>query len=134
MVVFRLRRDAFHGRISGTPASSLCRSAGRPPGPSLRSTAVGGGEGQVVVLPDLGRLRLADTVFLTCEGTRTIGLLFARDRSARTCLLTLDLRPTDGALAWCATVARITREGEHSPDGLGASFLFYPRQKREIAE
>jgi hypothetical protein len=80
-------------------------------------------------LPDLGRLRLADTVYLLEEGTKTIGLLFARDVSARTCLLTLNLRPTDGAVAWRATVECVTREGAHSGDGVGTSFLFYPRQQ-----
>lgn len=89
----------------------------------------GGRHGQLLALPNLGRLTLADTVYLTQEGPSTIGLLCARDRSARTCLLTLDLRPTDGAAAWCATVKRVTREGAHSPDGVGASFLFYPRQR-----
>ena len=83
----------------------------------------------MLALPDLGRLRLADTVYLTREGAKTVGLLFARDGSARTCLLTLDLRPTDGAVAWRATVERVTREGVHSSDGVGASFLVYPRQR-----
>jgi hypothetical protein len=84
---------------------------------------------QVLALPDLGRLRLADTVYLAREGPRTVGVMFARDGSARTCLLTLDLRPTDGAVAWRATVERVTREGVHSSDGVGASFLVYPRQR-----
>jgi hypothetical protein len=83
----------------------------------------------MLVLPDLGRLRLADTVYLAREGPRTIGVMFARDVSARTCLLTLDLRPSDGAVAWRATVERVTRAGLHSSDGVGASFLFYPRQR-----
>jgi hypothetical protein len=56
-------------------------------------------------------------------------LLFARDVSARTCLLTLDVRPTDDAVAWHATVERVTREGAHAGEGVGASFLFYPRQQ-----
>ena len=99
--------------------------------PLSRSTAVrvGGTYGQLLALPDLGLLTLADTVYLTQEGLRTIGLLWACDRSARTCLLTLDLRPSDGvAVAWRATVERVTREGMHSRDGLGESFLFYPQQ------
>jgi hypothetical protein len=83
----------------------------------------------MLTLPDLGRLRLADTVYLTRAGAKTVGLLFARDVSARTCLLTLDLRPTDGAVAWRATVESVTREGAHSSGGVGASFLFYPRQQ-----
>jgi hypothetical protein len=83
----------------------------------------------MLILPDLGWLRLANTVYLTREGVNTVGLLFARDVSARTCLLTLDLRPTDGAVAWHATVQRVTREGANSSDGIGASFLFYPRQQ-----
>jgi hypothetical protein len=83
----------------------------------------------MLTLPDLGRLRLADTVYLTRAGTKTVGLLFARDVSARTCLLTLDLRPTDAAVAWRATVECVTRDGAHSSDGVGASFLFYPRQQ-----
>ena len=83
----------------------------------------------MLALPNLGQLRLANTVYLTRAGPRTVGLLFARDRSARTCLLTLDLRPTDGTVAWRATVQRVTREGVHSSDGVGASFLFYPRQQ-----
>ncbi|MDX6407992.1 MAG: hypothetical protein QOE13_1063 [Gaiellaceae bacterium] len=85
-------------------------------------------------LPDLGLLTLADTVHVTGEGPQTIGLLFARDCSARTCLLTLDLRPADGNAAWHATVERVTREGVHSPNGSGASFLFYPRRPRKTAE
>jgi hypothetical protein len=89
----------------------------------------GGAYGQILALPDLGRLRLGDTVYLTREGLRTIGLLCARDGSARTCLLTLDLRPPDGAaVGWRATVERVTRDGMHSRDGVGSSFLFYPRQ------
>lgn len=89
----------------------------------------GGPHVQLLALSGLGRLRLADTVYLTREGPRTVGFLFARDRSARTCLLTLDLRPTDGAVAWRATVERVTCEGVHSSDGVGASFLFHPRQR-----
>ena len=90
----------------------------------------GGTYGQILALPDLGPLRLADTVYLTQEGLKTIGLLWGCDRSARTCLLTLDLRPSDCvAVAWRATVERVTREGVHSHDGVGASFLFYPRQQ-----
>ena len=90
----------------------------------------GGTYGQILALPDLGPLRLADTVYLTQEGPRTIGLLWVLDGSARTCLLTLDLRPSDCvAVAWRATVERVTREGVHSHDGVGASFLFYPRQQ-----
>jgi hypothetical protein len=83
----------------------------------------------MLALPDLGRLRLADTVYLTREGPKTVGVMFARDLSARTCLLTLVLRPDDGAVAWRATVERVTREGMHSSDGVGATFLFYPRQQ-----
>jgi hypothetical protein len=83
----------------------------------------------MLALPHLGRLRLADTVYLTREGPKMVGVMFARDLSARTCLLTLDLRPTDGAVAWRATVERVTREGVHSSHGVGASFLFYPRQQ-----
>jgi hypothetical protein len=86
-------------------------------------------DARLLALPDLGRLKLADTVYLTRQGPKTVGLLFARDVSARTCLLTLDLRPTDSAVAWHATVERVTREGAHSSDGVGASFLFYPRQQ-----
>lgn len=98
--------------------------------PSPLSTyAHSNADAQMLTLPDLGRLRLADTVYLTRDGTKTVGLLFARDVSARTCLLTLDLRPTDGAVAWRATVECVTREGAHSPDGVGASFLFDPRQR-----
>jgi hypothetical protein len=90
----------------------------------------GGKYGQMLALPDLGQIRLADTVYVAREGPKTIGFLCARDRSARTCLLTLDLRPSDGpAVAWRATVERVTREGVHSADGVGASFLFYPRQR-----
>lgn len=91
---------------------------------------VGGTYGQLLGLPDLGLLTLADTVYLTQEGPRTIGLLWASDRSARTCLLTLDLRPSDGAaVAWRATVERVTRDGTHCRNGLGESFLFYPRSR-----
>lgn len=89
---------------------------------------------QVLALPELGRLRVAGTVFLLREGPNTIGLLLARDRSARTCLLTLNLRPTDDPKAWRATVERVVCEGTHSRDGVGASFLFWDRQQREIAE
>jgi hypothetical protein len=98
--------------------------------PSLLSTeGRNSADAQMLILPDLGRLSLGDTVYLVREGTKTIGLLFARDVSARTCLLTLDLRPTDGAVAWYATVKRVTREGAHSSDGVGASFLFHSRQQ-----
>ena len=100
--------------------------------PLSRSTAVrvGGTYGQLLALADVGLLTLADTVYLTQEGPKTIGLLWACDRSARTCLLTLDLRPSGGAaVAWRATVERVTRDGMHSRDGVGESFLFYPRQR-----
>jgi hypothetical protein len=97
---------------------------------SLLSTGVrGSADAQMLALPNLGRLRLADTVYLTREGAKTVGLLFARDGSARTCLLTLDLRLTDRDVAWCATVEGVTREGVHSSDGVGASFLFCARQR-----
>jgi hypothetical protein len=108
------------------------RRAGEAEGaaPSLLSTdALNSANVQMLTLPDLGRIRLAGTVYMTHEGPKTVGLLFARDVSARTCLLTLDLQPTDGAVAWCATVEGITRDGAHSSDGVGASFLFYPRQQ-----
>ena len=154
VLVFRLRRGVLdpYARRTGTPASSLTARAGNRRGPnscsrnlervfwlqrareaeraapSLLSTyARNSADAQIVMFPDLGRLRLADTVYLLEEGTKTVGLVFARDVSARTCLLTLDLRPTDGAVAWHATVERVTREGAHSSDGVGASFLFYPR-------
>ena len=97
--------------------------------PSLLSAADagGGGHGYVLDLPDLGRLRLGDTVYLMREGPRTFGLLFARDGSARPCTLILLLQRGDGHRAWRATVARVTRQGEQSRDGLGASFLFDTR-------
>jgi hypothetical protein len=86
----------------------------------------------MVALPGLGQLSLADTIYVAKEGLRTIGLLFARDRSARTCLLTLDLRPTQGPAAWLATVESVTRAGVPASEGVGASFVFSPRQR--IAE
>jgi hypothetical protein len=117
--------------------SESCVSAAATPisaddRPLSRSTAVrvGGTYGQLLALPDLGLLTLADTVYLTQEGLKTIGLLWGSDRSARTCLLTLDLRPSDGAaVAWSATVERVTWDGTHSRNGVGESFLFYPRQR-----
>jgi hypothetical protein len=130
-----------HGRATGDAwtcaAETLSGSLGLHPAgeaegaaPSLLSTdALNSADAQMLALPDLGRLRLADTVYLTREGPKTVGLLFARDVSARTCLLTLDMRPTDGSVAWRATVQRVTREGVHSSDGVGASFLFYPRER-----
>lgn len=114
-------------------AETLSRSPGlhrtgeaEGPAVSLLSTAVlgGGADGQALALPDLGRLRLADTVYLTREGPRTIGPLLACDRLARSCLLTLQLQPTDSDLASWATVAGVTCEGARSNDGQGASFLF----------
>jgi hypothetical protein len=84
---------------------------------------------QVVALSGLGRLMLADTVYVAEDGPRTIGLLFASDRSARTCLLTLDLRPSEGPAAWLATVESVTRAGVPSSEGIGASFAFSPRQR-----
>ncbi len=99
---------------------------------SLRRAAEAGALGdpdvQTVALSGLGRLRLADTVYLTKDGAKTIGLLFARDRSARTCLLALDLRPTQGPAAWLATVESVTCAGVRSNEGVGASFLFSPRR------
>jgi hypothetical protein len=121
--------------LSGSLSLHRAGEAERPAPALLSAAALGGAaDGHKLALPDLGRLSLADTVYVTREGPRTIGLLFARDRSARTCLLTLDLRPTDDHLAWRATVERVTREGTHSRDGVGASFLFCPLQLREKAE
>ena len=98
--------------------------------PSLLSAdSFGGGEAGYLDLPILGRLKLDDTVYLMREGPRTFGMVFARDSAARPCTLTLRLRQTDGA--WRATVERVTREGAHSRDGVGASFLFGSRQWRE---
>jgi hypothetical protein len=91
--------------------------------------ALGDPEVQTVSLSGIGRLRLADTVYVTQDGAKTIGLLFARDHSARTCLLTLDLRLTQGPAAWLATVESVTCAGVRSSEGLGASFLFSPRQR-----
>jgi hypothetical protein len=85
----------------------------------------------MLALPDLGTLTLEDTVYLTGEGPRTIGLLFARDRLARTCVLVLKLKRSNGGLAWQATVTGVTRAGERSSDGVGASFLFHTRHWRE---
>jgi hypothetical protein len=84
---------------------------------------------QTVALSGIGRLRLADTVYVTQDGAKTIGLLFARDRSARTCLLALDLRPTLGPSAWLATVEPVARAGVRSNEGIGASFLRSPRRR-----
>jgi hypothetical protein len=89
---------------------------------------------QLLALPDLGPLRLAGTVYLTREGPTTIGLLFARDRLARSCLLALNLERSNGDLAWQATVTGITCDGERSPEGVGASFLFYSHLPRETPE
>lgn len=112
------------------PRLTQLKPLSRPSGPLSAGEAE---DGHVLALPELGRLSLGGTVYLVHEGPGTIGLLFARDRSARTCLLTLNLRPSHGDLAWHATVERVTREGVHSSDGLGAAFLFYPRQTRETA-
>jgi hypothetical protein len=90
---------------------------------------------QLLALLDLGPLHLAGTVHLTREGPITIGLLFARDRLARSCLLALNLeRSKSGDLAWQATVTGVTRDGERSPEGVGASFLFYSHLPRETPE
>jgi hypothetical protein len=90
--------------------------------------------GLQLALPDLGQLMLAETVYLLPEGRKLIGLLFAHDRLARSCLLTLNLERPDGDLAWQATVAGVTRDGERSPDGVGASFLFHSHLARETPE
>jgi hypothetical protein len=101
--------------------------------PSVLPTAILGGSehDRLLTLPDLGEITLAETLYFLREGPRTIGLLFACDRRARTCLLTLSLERSNGDLAWQATVAGVTREGKRSADGLGASFLFHTRQWRE---
>jgi hypothetical protein len=101
--------------------------------PSALPTAIFGGSehDRLLALPDLGMLQLAETLYFLREGPRTIGLLFACDRLARTCLLTLSLERSNGDLAWQATVAGVTREGKRSADGLGASFLFHTRPWRE---
>ena len=129
----RATRDDASTRADETLSGSLglrCAGEAEAAVTSLLSTGVrGSADAQMLALPDLGRLRLADTVYLMQEGPKTVGLLFARDVSARTCLLTLDLRLTDRAVAWCATVERVTRDGAHSSDGVGASFLFHPRQR-----
>ena len=129
----RATRDDASTRADETLSGSLglrCAGEAEAAVTSLLSTGVrGSADAQMLALSNLGRLRLADTVFLTREGPKTIGLLFARDVSARTCLLTLDMRPTAGAVAWRATVERVTRDGAHSSDGVGASFLFHPRQR-----
>ena len=83
----------------------------------------------MVALSGLGQVSLADTVYVAEEGLRIVGLLFARDRSARTCLLTLDLQPNEGPAAWLATVESVTRAGVASNEGVGASFVFSPRQR-----
>jgi len=101
--------------------------------PGLRRAAEADGvrasEVQMVALSGLGRLSLADTVYVAKEGPRTIGLLFARDRFARTCLLTLDLRANEVPAAWLATVESVTRAGVASSEGVGASFVFSARQQ-----
>jgi hypothetical protein len=89
---------------------------------------------KLLALPALGPLRLGRTVYLTHEGPRTIGLLFARDRQAKSCLLALNLERSKGDSAWQATVTGVTRDGERSPDGVGASFLFYSHPPRETPE
>jgi hypothetical protein len=91
-------------------------------------------DAKLLAHPDLGPLRLAGTVYLAREGPRTIGLLFARDRQARSCLLTLNLERANGDFAWQATVTGVTRDGERSPHGVGASFLFYSHLPRETPE
>ena len=118
-----LRRASRGGSIRA--AEPLSRPAG------LRASRE---DDQLLALPDLGPLRLAGTVYLVHEGLRTIGLLFARDRRARSCLLALNLERSNGDLAWQATVTGVTRDGERSPDGVGASFLFYSHLPRETPE
>jgi hypothetical protein len=116
------------------PATAGLQPA-REVAPALLSTGVlvDAERDRLVALPDLGELSLGDTVYLLHEGGSTTGLLFARDRLSRTCILSLNLRRPSGNLAWQATVAGVTREGERSIDGLGASFLFQRRQWRETA-
>jgi len=99
--------------------------------PLSAAVPVGIDNNHLLALPELGPLKLADTVYLMYEGPRAMGLLFARDRLARSCLLTLNLKPKNNDLAWQATVVGVTREGERSPDGVGASFLFHTRHWRE---
>lgn len=118
-------RRASRG-VSVRAAEPLSRPAGR-----LRASRE---DDQLLALPHLGPLRLADTVYLAHEGPRTIGLLFARDRLARSCLLAMNLERSNGDLAWQATVTGVTRDGERSPDGVGASFLFYSHPPRETPE
>ena len=119
------QRRASRG-VSTRPAGLLSRPAGL-----LRASSE---DDQLLALPDLGPLRLAGTVYLTREGPRTLGLLFACDRLARTCLLALNLERSNGDSAWQATVTAVTRNGERSPDGVGASFLFYSHLPRETPE
>ena len=114
-------------------AGLQCVSQPKALAPSVLPTAIFGGSehDRLLALPDLGELKLAETLYFLREGRRTIGLLFARDHLARTCLLTLSLERSNGDLAWLATVAGVTREGKRSADGLGASFLFQTRDRRE---
>jgi hypothetical protein len=46
----------------------------------------------------------------------------------------MNLERSNGDLAWQATVTGVTRDGERSPDGVGASFLFYSHPPRETPE
>jgi hypothetical protein len=115
--------------LSGASGLQPAREAA----PSLLSTAVlvDAERDRLLALPDLGELKLGDTVYLLHEGGGTTGLLFACDRLSRSCILTLNLQRPSGNLAWRATVEGVTREGERSIDGIGASFLFQRRHWRE---
>jgi hypothetical protein len=81
----------------------------------------------VLQLPTIGRVRVSDSLYVTHEGSSTIGLLVGRDRLEQTCVLTLSLESTEGPNNWHATVVRVTRAGGHSDDGIGASFCFSSR-------
>lgn len=92
------------------------------PASPLSPGANGFGRGDVVEFPQLGRLRISDSLYVMHDGSSTIGLLVGRDRLDQTCVVTLSLKRTNGPSNWRGTVQRITRKGGHSDEAIGTSF------------
>ncbi len=82
--------------------------------PSPRSE--GGRPGRKIALEGLGDLELADTVFVSREDGRTLGIVFASDEAGTSCLITLDLTD-EGCGNWQATVLGTARGSASSRGG-----------------
>ncbi len=82
---------------------------------------------RTLVLPGIGSLELADTVYVARDREQTLGFVFADDETGASCVVALDLED-DGCGSWRARVRRVLSSCDGASLGLdealGSTFCF----------